>query len=184
MSSSLDRNQLSRRSILKSAASTGAVLVIGFDLPQVAGAAASEKAAVNPFRSWIQIDPTGQVTLMSGRVEMGQGISSALPMVLADELGVDWKDVRIQQAPNDASRFGDQGTGGSGSVAGSWTPLRQAAAAARTMLVSAAARQWNVAPESCTAKNGVVSSATKSAKFGELVPAASQLTDLCGNGIY
>jgi isoquinoline 1-oxidoreductase subunit beta len=175
MTSRTDGAQLSRRNILKSATTAGAVLLIGFEVPSFAKGASPETAAVNPFRSWIQIDEAGQVILMSGRSEMGQGISSALPMVLADELGVDWKDVRVEQAPNDVARFGDQGTGGSGSVAGSWMPMRQAAAAARTMLITAAARQWNVVPESCSIKSGIVSSGNNNAKLGAFVAAASKL---------
>lgn len=175
MTRTSDTSQVSRRTLLKSAATAGAVLLVGFDVPASAKAASAANKPANPLRSWIQIDETGQVTLMSGRSEMGQGISSALPMVLADELGVDWEDVRVEQAPNDVARFGDQGTGGSGSVAGSWMPMRQAAAAARSMLITAAAKQWNVAPESCSIKSGVVSSGEHSAKLGELVAGAAQL---------
>jgi isoquinoline 1-oxidoreductase beta subunit len=168
-----DRSQFSRRGLLKSAVGTGAALLIGFDVFRIAKAQARTPAS--PFRSWIRVDGSGEVTLLSGKVEMGQGISSALPMVLADELGVDWKDVRVEQAPNDVAMFGDQGTGGSGSVAGSWMGLRRAAAAARTMLVAAAAQQWKVSPESCTVKFGVVSHGNDRLKFSELVESASKL---------
>jgi isoquinoline 1-oxidoreductase beta subunit len=164
---------LSRRSLLK-AAGTGAVLVIGFDIPRVVKGE-TPTAPVSPFRSWIRIDQSGNVALLSGRSEMGQGISSALPMVLADELGVDWKDVLVEQAPNDPKLFGDQGTGGSGSVAGSWMGLRQAAAAARSMLITAAAQKWYVAPETCTIKGGVVTHGTDQLPFSELVESASKL---------
>jgi isoquinoline 1-oxidoreductase subunit beta len=168
------RGGLSRRFVLKTVAATGAALVIGFDLPRTLKGA-NEKAPVSPLRSWIRIDHDGQVTILSGRSEMGQGISSALPMVLAEELGVDWKGVKIKQAPTDSALFGNQGTGGSGSVAESFLPLRQAGAAARLMLVSAAAQRWNVAPEKCTVENGVVSSGGQSLRFGELVESASKL---------
>lgn len=165
---------LSRRSVLKTAAAAGAALVIGFDLtPALRGA--NEKAPVSPLRSWIRIDQDGQVTILSGRSEMGQGISTALPMVLAEELGVDWKNVKIEQAPTDSALFGNQGTGGSGSVAESFLPLRQAGAAARLMLVSAAAQRWNIAPEKCTVKNGIVSNGAQSLSFGELVESAAKL---------
>ena len=109
----------SRRTILKSAATAGAVLLIGFDVPQVVKGDPTKKAA-NPLRSWVQIDESGTVTILFAHSEMGQGISSALPLALADELGVDWNAVRIEQAPNDPAVFGNQGTGGSGSVAGSF----------------------------------------------------------------
>jgi isoquinoline 1-oxidoreductase beta subunit len=132
-------------------------------------------APVNPLKSWVRIDQSGTVTLMSARSEMGQGISSALPMVLAEELGMDWKDVLVEQAPNDTALFGDAGTGGSGSVTGSFMVLRQAGAAARTMLVTAAAQKWNVSPESCTVKHGVVTQGSNQLKFSELVESASKL---------
>jgi isoquinoline 1-oxidoreductase beta subunit len=165
---------ISRRGILKSAAIAGAALVIGFDVSQKARGA-NEKAPVNPLRSWIQIDAGGQVTIFSGRSEMGQGISTALPMVLAEELGVDWKIVKVEQAPTDSALFGNQGTGGSGSVAESFTPLRQAGAAARLMLVSAAAQRWNVAPDKCQVKNGIVSGDGHSVSFADLVESAAKL---------
>ena len=148
-------------------------MLIGFEMPRPARAA--DPVPVSPFRSWIRIDQNGAVTLLSGRSEMGQGISSALPMVLADELGVDWKDVRVEQAPNDTALFGDQGTGGSGSVTGSWLPIRQAAAAARSMFVTAAAQQWNVSPADCSVASGAVISGNKRLSFGELVDSASKL---------
>src|SRR5208283_5245261 len=165
---------ISRRGALKSAGIAGAALVIGFDLtPKARGA--NEKAPVNPLRSWIRIDAGGQVTIFSGRSEMGQGISTALPMVLAEELGVDWKNVKIEQAPTDSAVYGNQGTGGSGSVAESFTPLRQAGAAAWLMFMSAAAQRWNVDAEKCLVNGGVVSCDGQSLTFAELVESAAKL---------
>lgn len=163
---------VSRRGLLKTLGGA-AVLLIGFDLPK--RIKADVPALASPFRSWIRIDQSGVVTLLSSKSEMGQGISSALPMVLADELGVDWNAIHVEQAPNDPALFGDQGTGGSGSVAGSWLITRQAAAAARTMLIAAAAQKWNVSPESCAAKHGAVTNGNQRLSFGDLVEAASQL---------
>ncbi len=174
MSAARSTLMISRRGLLKSAATTGAALIIGFDMPQMLKGA-PPKEVVSPFRSWIRIDQTGGVTLLSGRSEMGQGISSALPMVLAEELGVDWKAVRVEQAPTDAALFGTQGTGGSGSVAGSWMPLRKAGAAAREMLVTAAAQRWNVGPSDCTVRDGAVHNGTHKLTYGELVESASKL---------
>lgn len=174
MSAAIITPELSRRSLLKSAAAAGAALVIGFDIPRTARAA-TEKQPVSPFHSWVRIDQAGKVTLLSSRSEMGQGISTAAPMILAEELGVDWNDIQIEQAPTDGKLFGNQGTGGSGSVAGSWKPLRQAGAAARTMLVTAAAQRWNVSPESCSVKNGAVYNGSQKLTFGELVESASKL---------
>ena len=105
---------------------------------------------------------------------MGQGISTALPMILAEELGIDWKDIQVEHSSVDRA-FGPLGTGGSGSVTALYTPLRQAGAAARQMLVSAAAQRWNVDPESCTTKSGVVWHGTDKFTYAELVEAASKL---------
>src|SRR6185437_9252177 len=109
---------LTRRTLLKS---TGAALVIAFDVPAKVKAA-PEKPVVNPLKAWIKIDQGGAVTLSYSKSEMGQGVSTSLPMILADELGVDWKDVRVEHAPTEPA-YGEQGTGGSGSVAGMFMPL-------------------------------------------------------------
>ena len=174
MIGSVSKPKLSRRTLLKSAATAGAALIIGFDVPRVLKGA-DAKPPVSPFRSWVRIDQAGRVTLLSSRSEMGQGISTALPMVLAEELGLDWEDVEIEQAPTDASLFGEQGTGGSGSVADSWMPLRKAGAAAREMLVTTAAQRWNVSPSDCSVKGGAVHHGADALTFGELVESASKL---------
>ncbi|HEY6988204.1 MAG TPA: molybdopterin cofactor-binding domain-containing protein, partial [Bryobacteraceae bacterium] len=163
---------LTRRTLLKTA---GAALVIGFEVPVKARAkAAPEKPAVNPLSAWVKVDQSGTVTLAYSKSEMGQGVSTSLPMILADELGVDWKDVRVEHAPTDPA-YGDQGTGGSGSVAGMFTPLRQAGAAAREMLIAAAAERWKVSATACTARNGAVWHGNEKLSYGELVGSASRL---------
>lgn len=167
---------LSRRTLLKTtlecSAVAGAAVVIGFDFP--ARAQSPEKVAVNPLKAWVRIDQSGQVTLIYSKSEMGQGVSTSLPMILADELCVEWKDIRVEHGDLDPA-LGDQGTGGSGSVAGMWTPLRQAGAAGREMLIAAAAQRWNVATETCTAKAGAVWHGDDKLSYAELVPAASRL---------
>src|SRR5256884_7531240 len=95
---------------------------------------------------------------------MGQGVFTALPMILAEELSLDWKQVHVEQAPTNPKIY-DLGTGGSGSVAGSWLPLRQAGAAAREMLIAAAAKRWEVGTDTCKAKNGFVVHAIRNALF-------------------
>ena len=93
---------LNRRDFLKTSAAGGAALVIGFHLSPSALAASAEdqeKKPVNPFDAWIRIAPDNQVTLIVGKSEMGQGIMTALPMILAEELSLDWKQVKIEQAP-------------------------------------------------------------------------------------
>lgn len=175
MIAELPEKKVSRRLVLKSTAAAAAVLAIPFEIPQIARAADEKKKPVSPFLSWVRIDSNGKVTLLSSRSEMGQGISTAGPMLIAEELGVDMKDVDVQQAATDGRLFGDQGTGGSGSVAGSWEPLRRAGAAARTMLIAAAAQKWNVDPSACAARDGAVWHGTTSLKYGDLVAAAALL---------
>jgi isoquinoline 1-oxidoreductase subunit beta len=148
---------LNRRDFLKTGAAGSAALVIGFHLPSSAFAAAEEqeKKTPNPFNAWVRVTPDNHVTLILGKSEMGQGAMTALPMILAEELYLDWKQVSVEQAPTNP-RIYDHGTGGSGSVSGSWLPLRRAGAAAREMLVTAAAQHWNVSRDTCQAQSGGV----------------------------
>ncbi len=170
-----ETSTVSRRTLFKTAAASAA-LVIGFEVPAVLkGQPAPKQAPVNPLRAWLKVESDGKVTILCSKSEMGQGISTALPMVLADELGVDWQSVKVEQAPTSSALYGDQGTGGSGSVAGMWVPLRQAGAAARQMLVAAAAQQWGVDPAKCSAGHGRVSYEGKSLSYGELVESAAKL---------
>jgi isoquinoline 1-oxidoreductase subunit beta len=170
---------VNRRDFIKTGAAGGTALVIGFYLP--AGARAQEpqrqeKKPPNPLNAWVRIARDNRVTLILGKSEMGQGIMTALPMILAEELYLDWKNVRIEQAPTNPNIY-DHGTGGSGSISGSWLPLRRAGAAAREMLVSAAAARWNVNPNTCVAKDGgVLHGARKNfLTYGELVEDAAKL---------
>jgi isoquinoline 1-oxidoreductase subunit beta len=170
---------LNRRDFLRTGAAGGAALLIGFHLPGSALAASAEdqeKKPVNPFNAWVRITPENQVTLIVGKSEMGQGILTALPMILAEELSLDWKQVKIEQAPTNPAIY-DLGTGGSGSVAGSWTPLRQAGAAAREMLVTAAAQRWNVNRDTCHPQNGGVLHGARKQFFtyGQLADDAAKL---------
>ncbi|PYT78346.1 MAG: hypothetical protein DMG42_00805 [Acidobacteria bacterium] len=170
---------VNRRDFLKTGAAGGVALVIGFHLSPAAFADQAqdqEKKTPNPFDAWVRITPDNRVTLILGKSEMGQGIMTALPMILAEELCVDWKQVKVQQAATNPKIY-DLGTGGSGSVAGSWLPLRRAGAAAREMLVAAAAKQWEVGPDTCKAQGGQVihGHPQRSLSYGELVEAASKL---------
>jgi isoquinoline 1-oxidoreductase beta subunit len=170
---------VNRRGFLKKTVAGGTALVIGFYLPSVANAqeaSAQEKKTPNPFNAWVHITPDNQITLILGKSEMGQGIMTALPMILAEELCLDWKVVKIEQAPTNPEIY-DHGTGGSGSVSGSWLPLRQAGAAAREMLIAAAAARWNVNPDTCKAQDsGVLHGARKNfLTYGQLVEGAAKL---------
>src|SRR5260221_1451038 len=170
---------VNRRDFLKTGAAGGAALVIGFHLSPSAfadQAAEQEKKTPNPFDAWVRITPDNHVTLILGKSEMGQGIMTALPMILAEELCVDWKQVKVQQAPTNPKIY-ELGTGGSGSVAGSWLPLRRAGAAAREMLIAAAAQKWEVGADTCKAVDGQVvhGNPKRYLSYGELVEAAAQL---------
>ncbi|MGB7282278.1 MAG: xanthine dehydrogenase family protein molybdopterin-binding subunit [Candidatus Acidiferrum sp.] len=176
---SVEPQILNRRTFLKTGAAGGAALLIGFHLPAHASsdpAQAQEKPPVNPLNAWVRITPDNHVTLILAKSEMGQGIMTALPMILAEELYLDWKKVHIEQAPTDPQIY-DLGTGGSGSVAGSWLPLRQAGAAAREMLIAAAAKRWEVDADTCKAENGHVvhGHPERSYTYGELVADAALL---------
>jgi isoquinoline 1-oxidoreductase subunit beta len=176
----LNRRAVNRRAFLKTSAAGGAALLIGFHLPAHAStddpAQAQEKPPINPLNAWVRITPDNRVTLIMAKSEMGQGIMTALPMILAEELSLDWKQVTIEQAPTDPKLY-DLGTGGSGSVFGSWLPLRQAGAAAREMLIAAAAKHWEVGTDTCRVENGYVlhGHPERSYKYGELVADAAQL---------
>jgi isoquinoline 1-oxidoreductase beta subunit len=168
---------LDRRAFLKTGAAAGTGLLIGFHLPAFASSAEEqEKKNPNPLNAWVHIAPDNHVSLILGKSEMGQGIMTALPMILAEELSLDWSKVKIEQAPTNPAIY-DHGTGGSGSIAGSWLPLRRAGAAAREMLISAAAQRWNVNRDTCVAKDGgVLHGARKNfLTYGELAEDAAKL---------
>ena len=123
---------------------------------------------------YLGLEPDGRVIIIAHRSEMGTGIRTALPMVLADELEADWKRVKIQQAIGD-KKYGDQNTDGSNSIRGFFQPMRIAGATARTMLESAAASKWGVPASECKAQNHEVIHAGTNRKlgFGELVSLAA-----------
>jgi isoquinoline 1-oxidoreductase beta subunit len=165
-----------RRSFLRTTVAAGTGLVIGFRLDGLHGQEPPKRPTPNPFDAWIRIDESGRVALICGKSEMGQGIHTSLAQILADELEVDWGRVRVEQAPTNPA-FYDHGTGGSSSVRTSYVPLRKAAAAARTMLVDAAAKQWGVPSGACRAESGEVVHAASGRRlgYGALVAAASKL---------
>src|SRR2546430_14693294 len=132
---------VNRRDFLKTGAAGGVALVVGFHLSPSAFADQAqdqEKKTPNPFDAWVRITPDNRVTLILSKSEMGQGIMTALPMILAEELCVDWKQVKVQQAPTNPKIY-DLGTGGSGSAAGSWAPPPPAGGARPANLVAAPA---------------------------------------------
>src|SRR5476651_2460567 len=154
-----------RRSLLKSAA--GGAFVLAFHMPfaeaaapNVAQGAPAAPAGFAP-NAFIRIDDSGRTTLIMPQVEMGQGVYTAVAMILAEELDADFAQVTLEHAPpNDKlygnPLFGIQVTGNSNSIRAFWKPLRNAGASARAMLVQTAAQQWKVDPKDCSASNGQV----------------------------
>src|SRR5579871_853492 len=139
---------LSRREFVAAGVAAGAGLVIGFYLPHGGG---SSKESFSP-NAYLRITPDNKVTIVVARSEMGQGVRTALPMILAEELEADWKQIEIEQA-GASTLFGDQTTGGSASIRTTWDPMRRAGAAAREMLISAAAQTWGVPRSTCIAES-------------------------------
>ena len=172
----------SRRAVLRSG--LAGAFVLGFHLPARAVNEPEQppdstqgKFAPNAF---IRIDRSGQTTLVMPQVEMGQGVYTAIPMILAEELDADFNTVTLEHAPPNDKLYGNpifgiQVTGNSNSIRSFWKPLRVAGATARLMLVQAAAQQWQVDPASCSTANGVVSHAPsgRTAGYGELIDAAN-----------
>jgi isoquinoline 1-oxidoreductase beta subunit len=173
---------ISRRRFLRAAAAAGGGLMLSLRLPSAgrnAAAAGTDGFAPNAF---IRIGTDGQVVLIMPYVEMGQGTYTSIPMLIAEELEVDLKDVRLEHAPPNEKLYanpllGVQVTGNSNAIRGAWQPLRQAGAVARTMLVAAAAKRWNVDPVTCRAQRGAVLHVptTRRLTYGELVADAAQM---------
>jgi isoquinoline 1-oxidoreductase beta subunit len=164
---------LSRRSFLKTGAAGGAVLLIGFDFTGAAQVVAGDTRG--PFSAWVRVASDGTVTLLIPKAEMGQGVMTGLAMLLAEELDVEWADVRVEQAPTDPNIY-RHGTGSSSSTRTSWLPLRQAAAAARGLLVQAAARRWKEDPLRCRTEAGsVIGPTSQRARYADLVEGAALL---------
>jgi isoquinoline 1-oxidoreductase subunit beta len=177
------RDHLSRRSFLQAGAAAGGGLMLSLRLPLANGEAEAADADGFAPNAFIRIADDGQVVLTMPYVEMGQGTYTSIPMLIAEELEVDLKQVRLEHAPPNEQLYGNpvlggvQATGGSTTIRASWKPLRQAGAIARTMLVSAAAQRWNVDPASCRAQGGeVLHAATgRRVKYGELAADAARI---------
>ena len=166
---------MGRRAFLQITAGTGLWLAASPLRVAAAGPGDSPTGDFQPS-AWLNVDPKGAVTVWLGRSEMGQGTFTGMAVLVAEELEADWKRVRVVQADADP-RYGRMSTGGSSSVRQSWEPLRKAGAAAREMLVAAAAARWGVDPGSCRAAGGTVlhPASGRSAGYGELAAAAAKL---------
>jgi isoquinoline 1-oxidoreductase beta subunit len=175
--------QTSRRDFMKIAAAAGGGLFLGFNwsnssaLPVVVDAKKIAAGSIH-FNSYLSIGTDNVITIISPNPEIGQGIKTAFPMVVAEELDADWKQVKTVQGNLDTTIFERQVTGGSGAVPHSWERLRKAGATARYLLVEAAATTWKVPAADCITENGKVlhKASGKSLSYGELAEAASKLT--------
>ncbi|WKK65104.1 xanthine dehydrogenase family protein molybdopterin-binding subunit [Lutimonas zeaxanthinifaciens] len=170
-----------RRSFLKSSALAGGGMMLGFSW--FASCKPTPEQIVNMPKEWfninayLKIGENGLVTIMSPNPEIGQNVKTSMPMLVAEELDVDWKNVIVEQAPLDTDLFTRQLAGGSQSIRQGWESLRMAGASARRMLQEAAAEAWQVSADEITVENGVLSheQSGKSAGFGEMASAAAEI---------
>jgi isoquinoline 1-oxidoreductase subunit beta len=152
---------LSRRNFLRTGAAAGGGLMLSLSLPFTTGEAEAAVGEAFKPNAFVRIARDGQITLTMPYVEMGQGTYTSIPMLIAEELEMDLEQVKLEHAPPDEKLYanpllGVQATGNSNAIRGAWQPLRQAGAVARTMLVSAAAKRWNVDSTTCRAQHGAV----------------------------
>jgi isoquinoline 1-oxidoreductase beta subunit len=162
---------MDRRAFLKIGATAAGGLLVGLSWP------ARGQTAGTAVGAFVEIAPDGSVTVYSPRPEIGEGIKTSLAMLIADELGVDWKSVTVRQPDRLEAKYLDQFTGGSGGLRESWVDLRKAVAAARAVLVAAAAERWGVPASECRTEAGAAihSASGRRLAFGELVRRASEM---------
>jgi len=174
---------ISRRTFIAGSAVAGAGLVIGvrFSGSLLQGQEsdkAKEKKAPNPFDAYIHVKPDGKISLIVAKSEMGQGIKTGLAMILAEEACVDFNSVSVEQAETRPDLYEHMGTGGSGSTMENFMPLRRAGATVRDLMITAAAKRWNVSKKDCEAKKGTVvhEDSGRMATYGDLIEAAKKLS--------
>jgi isoquinoline 1-oxidoreductase subunit beta len=174
---------MERRDFLKISVAASGGLLIGFHFAGISTLAAAQQSPADTFmpNAFVRIGSDGRVTVIVNHSEMGQGVYTSLPMLLAEELDADWAKVGFESAPVDPKynhpAFGMQMTGGSSSVWSGLEQFRQAGAAARAMLIAAAAQQWNVDPSTCLTESGVVfNKKNQKLTYGHLAPAAAKLS--------
>ena len=165
--------KFSRRDFVRLGAAASGVLVLGCRLP---GRTAAPGATFEP-NAYLSLDSAGVVSVFVPESEMGQGVLTALAMLVADEMDADWNHVAVKQAPTDPERFGRMSTGGSTSVRQAWQPLRRAGATAREMLITAAAQRWSADRSQCRAERSEVVHAPtgKRLGYGDLAETAAAL---------
>ena len=169
---------VSRRQFLRVTAVAGGGILLGTSARRVRGVAPLSAQGAGELNAYIRIMPDGAVTIMAKNPEIGQGVKTMLPMIIADELDVDWKDVRTEQASLDTTKFTAQSAGGSTATPNNWLPMRRVGAAGRAVLVSAAASIWGVPEAECETASGVVHhrASGRSARYGTLLAKAATVT--------
>ncbi len=174
----MSEKTISRRQFVAVSAGTGAMLVLGFSTLEALATKVVARGRPAPAgwtpNLWLSIDSDGTVTIESAKSEMGQGVWTAMPMIVAEELDADWSRVRVVRAPTNGKY--DTGTGGSRSTRSSYMPLRRAGATARAMLVAAAAAEWGVPASQCSTDAGVVvhAASKRRATYGDLTALAAR----------
>ncbi|WPP51161.1 xanthine dehydrogenase family protein molybdopterin-binding subunit [Catalinimonas niigatensis] len=177
----LIKTKFNRRSFLKVSSAAGGGMLLGFNWMVSAKPMTSPMDHVPlewfDINAFIRISDTGTVTIMSPNPEIGQNVKTAMPMIVAEELDVDWKNVVVEQAPLDTSKYAHQIAGGSQSIRQGWQGLRMAGAAARRMLMETAAQQWKVPFSELTTEKGIIShkKSGKSIGYGEVATKASSI---------
>ena len=176
-----NKYNFSRRSFLKTSTLASGGMLIGFNLfnackPDVKPPIDLSLLNYNDFNAFIKISDDGKVTIFSPNPEIGQGVKTSMPMLIAEELDVAWKDVHVVQGKLDTKNYTRQVAGGSQSIRQGWEPLRQTGATTRQMLVNAAAARWSISPSECKTKDGVITN-TNGDKlgYGEVVKEAALL---------
>jgi isoquinoline 1-oxidoreductase beta subunit len=169
-----------RRQFLRVSAATGGGMLLSAYLTPLRGSIDSQPGPAPDgadLTAFVRIAPDGRVTIVAKNPEIGQGVKTMLPMLIAEELDVEWKNVRIEQAPLDTTRFANQWAGGSTATPVNWLPMRQVGAAARAMLVAAAAETWGVPEPACETGAGEVRhrASGRRAGYGELADRAARL---------
>ena len=181
MSTSTPSMAFSRRGFIRTSSLASGGLLIGFNLftackPKVKPPVDLALLDYNDFNAFIQIADNGAVTIFSPNPEIGQGVKTAMPMIIAEELDVAWSNVMVKQGVLDTKNYTRQIAGGSQSIRFGWDPLRQTGATARQMLINAAAAKWGVDPSECTTSEGVITNASGATLgYGDVVKEAAAM---------
>jgi len=167
---------MNRRTLLKAGALAGGGLMLTATMPMLAKAATGASAAPATLNAYVSITPDNVITIVGKNPEIGQGIKTMLPMLIADEMDADWNQVRITQANFDPQKYGFQFAGGSFATPMNWLPMRQVGAATRQLLVATAAKRWGVDAASLrTDKGKVIDGSGRSLTYGELASEAATM---------